>query len=360
MASHHHCHQQQQTTCYSDCCTCNCSPQQDPLLLQALASQLLQHQQSQQTHQYLHNPHHQHQQQNQHKYHKHSHQDQQQRNQGQQVLLLNSLLKRIEALESSLKHVSSSKTTNKPSPSAKSLREFAARTIQIHFRAFLVRRSRTLRNLKHLAIIKSSFNSLKALISDKPYFNHQVVSEKAMDLLHKLDSIQGGDPMIRDGKRAICRELVQILEYIDEMSIRRKQIYSNTMKKVRFAEDNHGYRACNGGNETFHDEDAEDLEEKGASVSSDDQRELIDALCKKIENIEGFTRVYEDDEEESTSSKLNHENRSPTSDLKTDFGNGKHFEGINGNPFYSAPMPVQMEPMREDLTRKEKIVRVAR
>ena len=62
--------------------------------------------------------------------------------------------------------------------------------IQTHFCVFLVRRSRTLRNLKGLALIKSTFNSLKWSISSETHFDFDALSQKAMELLLKLDTIQ--------------------------------------------------------------------------------------------------------------------------------------------------------------------------
>ncbi|KAK9271535.1 hypothetical protein L1049_001895 [Liquidambar formosana] len=55
-----------------------------------------------------------------------------------------------------------------------------------------------------------------------------------MDLLLKLDSIQGGDPMIRDGKRSISRDLLRFLEFVDGVSVKRHQLSTKAMKTVRF------------------------------------------------------------------------------------------------------------------------------
>ncbi|KAI3963925.1 hypothetical protein MKX01_028369 [Papaver californicum] len=165
--------------------------------------------------------------------------------------LLKNLHCRIDALESSLHHLSTSSSSSPSSHShhnLPSLRDLAARIIQIHFRAFLVRRSRTLRYLKNLGFIKSSFNSLKSSLStnnNNSQLNHSVLSQKAMDLLLKLDSVQGGDPMIRDGKRSISRDLVRFLEFIDSISVKRQQISSKTMKNVRTqTENNQEFRVC--------------------------------------------------------------------------------------------------------------------
>ena len=68
--------------------------------------------------------------------------------------------------------------------------------IQTHICVFLVRRSRTLRNLKGLALFKSTFNSLNSLISSETHFDFDAVSQKAMELLLKLDSIQVNDSWV--------------------------------------------------------------------------------------------------------------------------------------------------------------------
>ncbi|XP_071913183.1 BAG family molecular chaperone regulator 8, chloroplastic-like [Coffea arabica] len=134
-----------------------------------------------------------------------------------------SLLRRIAALESSLRHHSSSHSH--------SLRDSAARIIQTHFRAFLVRRSRTLRQLKDLASIKSTFNTLKSSVSKNPHLDPQLLFRKALGLLFKLDSVQGGDPMIRDGKKSISRELTGFLDLIDGVTVKKSEISAKLVTK---------------------------------------------------------------------------------------------------------------------------------
>lgn len=71
-------------------------------------------------------------------------------------------------------------------------------------------------------MIKSSFLSLKSSVSGKPIFPFKVVSRKATDLLLQLDSIQGRvDPMIRNSKRSLSRDLVRFLQYVDDCVVRR-------------------------------------------------------------------------------------------------------------------------------------------
>ncbi|TVU20623.1 hypothetical protein EJB05_36838 [Eragrostis curvula] len=106
-----------------------------------------------------------------------------------------------------------------PSSSA---RDLAARTIQAHFRRFLARRSRTLRQLKELAVLRSQSASLRGSLSGRRGrgADPAAVSEAAMGLLFRLDAIQGGDPMIREGKRAVSRELTRILEFVDKVLVK--------------------------------------------------------------------------------------------------------------------------------------------
>ncbi|GMJ04107.1 hypothetical protein like AT3G29310 [Hibiscus trionum] len=237
MACHHH----TTTTC---CSTCSCThcfqpppppppyPQQSEPLLQALAS-LLQPQQNRHPNQtYFLKPS---QDQNFATKNHHFHHQQ------EPNFLISSLLSRIDALESSLH--SFSRAPNCSSHPSFTLKDAAARVIQTHFRAFLVHRSRTLRQLKDLAFIKSCLNSLKLSVSKKPHFDPQVISQKAMDLLLKLDSFQGGDPMIRDGKRSVSRDLIQFLEYIDGLALKKhKLLYKNAknMRVLRFSSNEEG------------------------------------------------------------------------------------------------------------------------
>lgn len=127
--------------------------------------------------------------------------------------IISSLSRRIAALESSLRHHAASRS--------QSLRDAAARTIQTYFRAFLVRRSRTLRQLKDLASIKSAINVLKSSVSDNNPLDPLALSHKALQLMLKLDSIRGDDPMIRDGKKSINLELTRFLDFIDGVTVKR-------------------------------------------------------------------------------------------------------------------------------------------
>ncbi|KAK6155034.1 hypothetical protein DH2020_009282 [Rehmannia glutinosa] len=151
---------------------------------------------------------------------------------------ISSLLRRIAALESALRSRSSSS-------SSRSLRDAAARTIQTHFRAFLLRRSRTLRQLKDLAYIKSALSILKSSVSKQTHFDYDVVYHQAMELVLKLDAIQGGDPMIRDGKISVRRELSNFFDFIDGFYLERRGVSNGV--NMRYERGNVKFRVPNGG-----------------------------------------------------------------------------------------------------------------
>ncbi|TMW81191.1 hypothetical protein EJD97_011265, partial [Solanum chilense] len=139
--------------------------------------------------------------------------------------IVTSLLRRITALESSLSR--SSSTPSVSSRSRQTLRDAAARTIQTHFRAFLARRSRTLRQLKQLASIKTTLYVLKSSVSGKTHIDIRAVSHRATDLLVRLDSIEGDDPLIRDGKRSINNEVTRFMKVINGVSIFSSRVVKN-------------------------------------------------------------------------------------------------------------------------------------
>ncbi|KAJ4841148.1 hypothetical protein Tsubulata_016907 [Turnera subulata] len=307
---HPHCHNHlptptttTTTTCcfsgsYNQCCTQPHHPSPPPPthlpadpLLQALAS-LIQQQQQQQQQPNVYTPHTANPSSHKNRHHQNLHfqpQEQYFKSEDQQhqqtQFVLSSLLQRITALESSLHHYATSNSTNAHCPSY-SLRDTAARIIQTHFRAFLVRRSRALRQLKDLAFIKSSFNTLKSSISNKAYFDAKVVSHKATDLLLKLDSIQGGDPMIRDGKRAISRDLVRFLDFVDGFTVKRHVNSHKNARNVRLVGNSGNKFGTLKGSNGFGD-------------SSGNQREIVEKLRERVERISGFSRVCENDQEDA-------------------------------------------------------------
>lgn len=81
-----------------------------------------------------------------------------------------------------------------PPPSAASDR--AARTIQVHFRRFLARRSRTLRQLKEIAVLRSKAAAIRGSLSGRRGgADPAAVSEAAMGLLLRIDAIQVMEPL---------------------------------------------------------------------------------------------------------------------------------------------------------------------
>ncbi|CAE6073051.1 unnamed protein product [Arabidopsis arenosa] len=146
-------------------------------------------------------------------------------------VVMSCLLRKIDDLESSLNKFSAFYEKRRDRHST--LRDSAARVIQTHFRSYLVHRSISFRQLKELAMIKSSFLSLKSSVSGKPIFPFKVVSRKATDLLLQLDSIQGRiDPMIRSSKRSLSRDLVRFLQYVDDCAVKRCEFVAKSVISV--------------------------------------------------------------------------------------------------------------------------------
>ncbi|KAK6928117.1 hypothetical protein RJ641_006708 [Dillenia turbinata] len=458
---HHHLHETNHHCC---CCCCSCCTIPSDPLVQAIATQLIQaqlshsHPQSQHPQhpnlfsrhsfsqyfkqsppQNLHNPS---CQQSKHRFHQQNQQQEGEQNQRRNSVI-SSLCQRIDALESSLQHFSSSSS----SFFSNSLRDRAARTIQTHFRAYLVRRSRTLRQLKDLALIKSRFISLKSSISDQTHFDYEDASQQATDLLLKLDSIQGFDPMIRDGKRSISRELVRFLEFIDGVLTRRRENSRKLKKSLGFSRNGNKSRVLinsdlggdkrsltmklrdldghiGGPSRDFGDVDGnveiegfhhfsgngknpnprsrfphgvlvkkDKLEPKmkksvsfaedrnvvrafgrpnGAcsngsariiygDYSIDDERVLVENLCNGIEEVGAFSRVSDDEGDDSDedmenggSSQISAGKQIPRRNLKIYDEVDEHHQGQNGNIVFSAPMPEKMES-RADLIERENV-----
>ncbi|KAK9049045.1 hypothetical protein SSX86_031988 [Deinandra increscens subsp. villosa] len=271
--NHHQCHCRPTptTTCHCTICytTATHYPPPDPLIHSISSHQLYHH--PPQIHQFpppQNHPqtpqnHHPQTPQNHHLFPNHRHHENVQENPPPPNPTISSLIHRISALETSLRRRKHS------SSRSSSLRDAAARTIQTHFRAFLVRRSVTLRHLKDLACIKSALNHLKSSVSNKPQFDSRIVSRESRKLLIKLDSIQGGDPMIRDGKRAISRELIRFMEVIDEMCVESQVI---TVKNVRFGKNS---------------------KKSGSGVLGYDERKLLERLKNHRKNVDEVDESFD-------------------------------------------------------------------
>lgn len=96
--------------------------------------------------------------------------------------------------------------------------------------------------------------------------------------------------MIRDGKRSISRELIGFMEFIDEVSLKRHVLYSNrAVKNVGFGRNVTKPRVMLGD----HRKRTVD-----SGRSDGDERKLLEELCNRVQKIEEFSRVYEEEEED--------------------------------------------------------------
>lgn len=99
----------------------------------------------------------------------------------------------------------------------------AAAMIQATFRAYLIRRSQSLRALRELAIAKAKLKELRALFNNFSYRRRvsrdaeerQRFSEKIIVLLLTVDAIEAADLMVRAAKRSMVDELEAMLDVID-------------------------------------------------------------------------------------------------------------------------------------------------
>ncbi|KAM7280578.1 hypothetical protein ACFE04_007712 [Oxalis oulophora] len=124
-----------------------------------------------------------------------------------------------------------------------------------------------------------------------------------MELLIELDSIQGGDPMIRDGKRSISRDLVKFLDFIDGIAVKRQEVSYRVVKNAtsfRKGDDSNarvlrskcgdssGNRRGLGGNGNGKGNER-DLGGK--------RRQVIENLRDRVQKINEFSRAFDNDEE---------------------------------------------------------------
>ncbi|CAN6332437.1 unnamed protein product [Urochloa humidicola] len=203
-----------------------------------------------------------------------------------------------------------------PPPSAAA--EHAARTIQAHFRRFLALRSRTLRQLKELAVLRSKAAAIRGSLSGRRgCADPAAVSEAAMGLLFRLDAIQGGDPMIREGKRAVSRELTRILEFVDKVLVKEHE----QMAMGDALDANEYHEGCS----AAFIAGRPSVSKKKVSFSGNGQ---VHELKEETENRN------EEGEGSENSSSAESDEVMPTK------------RSANGKPGLAAPMPVQMESRR--------------
>ncbi|PAN18699.1 hypothetical protein PAHAL_3G219400 [Panicum hallii] len=201
-------------------------------------------------------------------------------------------------------------------PSAAS--ERAARTIQAHFRRFLARRSRTLRQLKELAVLRSKAAAIRGSLSGRRgCADPAAVSEAAMGVLLRLDAIQGGDPMIREGKRAVSRELTRILEFVDKVLV--KEHEQVAMGDALDTDEYH--EGC-----------------KAAYMAG------RPSTSKKKVSFSGNGQVHELNGNTENGNEVDESSENSSSAESDEVKPSKR--GANGKPGLAAPMPVQMESRR--------------
>ncbi|GAB2257733.1 hypothetical protein Droror1_Dr00013893 [Drosera rotundifolia] len=212
-------------------------------------------------------------------------------------LLFQSLIHRIETLESTLNH---HHLPDYSSSYSGRLRDVAARRIQFYFRRFLVRRSIAFRQLKELAKIKARLLSLESSLRRSGGVDFGVVSRNAMDLLIWVESIQAGDGMIRERKRSITREIVRFLELVDGLNVQR--IERERLTKMKVTKSARIVRSGNRARVPSFVRDNEKLSKKNAVSRNCDSgsgrdRPVVE-LRKRVERIRRLSRELEEEEED--------------------------------------------------------------
>ncbi|CAH9140637.1 unnamed protein product [Cuscuta epithymum] len=112
----------------------------------------------------------------------------------------------------------------------------AATKIQSAYRGFEVRKWETLKKLKQISSFREKVLELRTHIqaledsSDKPVDDKQknVIAETIMNLLLKLDAIQGLHPSVREVRKSVTRELVSLQEKLDSLIDRSPQPQATT------------------------------------------------------------------------------------------------------------------------------------
>ncbi|CAH9096719.1 unnamed protein product [Cuscuta europaea] len=107
----------------------------------------------------------------------------------------------------------------------------AATKIQSAYRGFEVRKWETLKKLKQISRFREQVAELRTHIqaledsSEKPVDDKQknVIAETIMNLLLKLDAIQGLHPSVREVRKSVTRELVSLQEKLDSLIDRSSQ-----------------------------------------------------------------------------------------------------------------------------------------
>ncbi|KAK6918564.1 BAG domain [Dillenia turbinata] len=99
----------------------------------------------------------------------------------------------------------------------------AAMTIQTGFRAYLSRKTQSLKSIRDMAIAKAKMRELRSLFNNFSYRRvvardpeeRQRFSERIVVLILTVEAIEGSDPMIRAARREIVDELECMLDAVD-------------------------------------------------------------------------------------------------------------------------------------------------
>eukprot|EP01018_Ginkgo_biloba_P015335 Gb_29785 [translate_table: standard] len=130
------------------------------------------------------------------------------------------------------------KTEERKAPKTQPSPDQAAVTIQSCYRGYQVRRMQPLIKLRQIAKIKGRVDELKQQMAN-PELVRELgreaktkvrINETLMGLLLQLDTIQGLHPMVRDVRKSVARELVEMQEKLDALA--HQPINNNTFQQA--------------------------------------------------------------------------------------------------------------------------------
>ncbi|XP_059312545.1 BAG family molecular chaperone regulator 6 [Lycium ferocissimum] len=121
----------------------------------------------------------------------------------------------------------------------------AATMIQSAYRGFNVRRWEPLKKLKQIAKIKEQMAELKIRCQDLENSadnggdskQRTIITEAIMDLLLKLDTIQGLHPTVRENRKSVAKELVSLQEKLDLLNCKEQLTCSEQALTAKSSED---------------------------------------------------------------------------------------------------------------------------
>lgn len=123
----------------------------------------------------------------------------------------------------------------------------AAKKIQSSFRGFSARKGAPLKKLRVIRDVKAKAEDIRRRLADSQVVESILQNEKErlkitegiMSLLLKLDAIQGVNSFVRESRKAVIRELVNLQEMVDFI-LGGKSIGAGGSPGVEDAEDTHG------------------------------------------------------------------------------------------------------------------------